>query len=827
MNIKHLPIEPLLPRILNLLESGCLLVLAAPPGTGKTTRVPLALRNAPWLQGRKLLMLEPRRLAAKAAASYMAHLLGERPGQTVGYRTRLDSCIGPTTRVEVVTEGILTRLLQDDPELSAYGLVIFDEFHERSLQADLGLALAYDCQQGLRPDLRLLVMSATLDSERVSRLLGDAPCLQCTAPLFPVDIQYVPARSADWLEVLIAELWRLLRDETGSLLVFLPGEAEIRRVIRHLEDRVPAEALVLPLYGQLSSEQQALAIQPASPGLRKIVLATSIAESSLTIEGVRLVIDSGWVRQPIFDAGSGMQRLETLRLSSASADQRAGRAGRSGPGICVRLWSEDEHARLMPFTSPEILHSDLSAMVLELAQWGVREPSQLSFLDEPPSAHWTQALSLLGRMGLLDVDWRITDRGRAALVTGLAPRLGHMVAQARGMGLGRLAADTAALLMERDVGGHDSGVDLANRLALLWGEIEPSASQRGPLKRVREAARRLHRTETEIADSVHHLGRVLALAYPDRIARRRPGKAPRYLLANGRGVYLEDHDPLGAASWLVVADLDGKARESRVYLAAALTEADLSSLPKEAFETQEAVFWDETSQMIRVVERVRLGAIIVSEKTLDIADPQAVLDLWCMTLRDQQLRTLPWTDELRQLQARVAVARKLEPDLWPAMDDASLMETLPEWAGWYLQGITRLSDLADFPLRAALEGLLEGGQLRKLNTLLPLEWMAPTGFASCIDYLQENGPVLSIKLQEMFGITETPRIAGGRIPLTLHLLSPARRPVAVTRDLASFWQQGYADVRRDLRGRYPKHPWPEDPLTAPAQRFTKKTENRS
>ncbi|MES2919529.1 MAG: ATP-dependent helicase HrpB [Pseudomonadota bacterium] len=861
-----LPIDALLPEIVASLAATPSLVLQAPPGTGKTTRVPLALLDAPWLAGKRIVMLEPRRLAARSAARYMATLIGEPVGQTVGYRTRLDTKVGAATRIEVVTEGILSRLLQDDAALEAYGAVIFDEFHERSLQGDLGLALVRECQQVLREDLRLVVMSATLDAAGMARVLGEAPVLSCAGQNFPVQIRYAPAPPAhggrpQWLEHLAGVIREALRSEAGSLLVFLPGEGEIRRLVEILGAALPGDVLLAPLYGQLAAEAQDLAISPAPQGQRKLVLATAIAETSLTIEGVRVVIDAGLLRQPHFDPNSAMTRLVTTRLSAANAEQRRGRAGRVAPGVCIRLWSEDE--RLQPFAPPEILQADLTGTVLELAAWGVSDPAALAWLDLPPAAAWAQSRELLQQLEALDAKGAVTAHGRAMLGLGIAPRLAHMVLRGRELGLARLAAELAALLSERDLLAPGQGSDIHDRIAVLRGEQSFPGLHRERLRLVREAAKRLQESGTRGADGSEartrpgrsdggsggarpgrmetnggasaaargtvaraeghdDAGRLLALAYPDRVGQRRPGGEPRYVLANGRGALLPPEDRLAREPWLVVAESDGKAREARIFLAAPVSAAALEETLGAAIRDEEFVEWDAQAQCVLARRQRRLGALVLEDRALAKAEPEKVKAAFCAGLRQAGLEKLPWTPELRQWQARVQLMHGLEPAQWPDVSDAALAESLLVWAGPYLDGLTRFSHLEKFALRDALQGLLEWAQQQRLDQELPLRLSVPTGSSVSIDYTTDHDPVLSVKLQEMFGLTQTPRLAGGRVPLTIHLLSPAQRPVAVTQDLASFWANAYVEVRKDLRGRYPRHPWPEDPLTAVAQRGVKK-----
>ncbi len=811
-----LPIETVLPDLLAALAERTCVVLQAPPGAGKTTRVPLALLGQPWLAERRIVMLEPRRLAARAAARYMAQHLGEPVGRRVGYRTRLDTRVSTATRIEVVTEGILTRLLQEDPELSGYGAVIFDEFHERSLNADLGLALALDAQQALRPDLRLLVMSATLDAEPVARLLDDAPLITSAGRSFEVEHRYVPPAGASVEEHTAATVRRALAEETGSVLVFLPGGAEIRRVQRLLEPRLPAGVELLPLYGDLAPAAQDAAIAPPPPGRRKVVLATAIAETSLTLEGIRIVIDAGLMRRARFDPVSGMTRLVTTRVSQAAAEQRAGRAGRLEPGVCYRLWSAEEHSRLAAFSPPEILDADLSPLVLELAQWGVRAPEELRWLDPPPSAPWAQARELLIRLGALTADGNITAHGRSLLQLGLPPRLAHMVRRGEALGWARLACELAALLTERDLLNTGSS-DLAARVAeLRSGRSSPV------LRRLRETADKLHARLRGPAkpERPHSLGLLLACAYPDRIALRRSGREPRFLLANGRGGQLDESDPLAREPMLVAAALDGERREARIFLAGAL---DPESFEQEfGGEIQEQAFvdWDAASDAVLARRQRRFGALVLADAPLAEPAPEQLLAGLIAGIRQRGLDCLPWTPAIRQWRARVMLLRRLRGEPWPDLSDDALLATLERWAGPFLDGFTRLAQLRSFPLQQALETMLAYPLLRELERLAPARLEVASGSRIAIDYLADSMPVLPVRLQELFGMKETPTIVDGQVRLLLHLLSPAGRPVQITQDLAGFWANSYHEVRKDLRGRYPKHAWPDDPANAqpPARR---------
>ncbi|HET8799805.1 MAG TPA: ATP-dependent helicase HrpB [Marinobacter sp.] len=827
-------IDLVLPALKQALEQTTTVLLQAPPGAGKTTRVPLALLDAPWRQQRRILMLEPRRLAARSAAGFMAKQLGEAPGQTVGYRTRLDTRVSGATQIEVVTEGILTRLIQDDPMLDAYVAVLFDEFHERSLQADLGLALVRETQQVLREDLRLLVMSATLDTGPVARVLGDVPVIRSEGRAFPVTVMYRPppprARASRVEDRVVTAVHEALSEQTGSLLVFLPGAGEIRRVAQQLRGQVADHVLLTPLFGNLTSGEQDRAIAPAPDGQRKVVLATAIAETSLTIEGVRVVIDTGQQRRAVFDPNSGMTRLVTGRVSKASAEQRKGRAGRVEPGVCYRLWSESEQFALADFTAPEILEADLAPLVLELALWGAREAAGVAWIDQPPQAHWRQAVALLQWLDMLDAEGAITNHGKAARALGIHPRLAHMVLRGRTLGVGTLAAELAALLEERDLLGAGAGADMHERLRVLHGERRDRALDPARLTAVRRAAKRLSGPgldNTTKPPTATEVGRLLALAYPDRIARRRPGGAPRYQLSNGKGAVLRDDDPLARHDWLVAAELDGKAREATVYLGAPVDVPDLEQdLASHVHESEEAL-WDDSRGTV-VARRVRkLGQLVLQETPLTRVDPDLIQQGLLNAIRKKGLESLPWTDESRQWCARVRLlAEHFPDDGWPDTSHAALLDTLEQWLGPFLAGMTRWSDLGRLDLLTALNGFLDYPKQPQLQALAPTALTIPTGQRVRLDYNGASGPVLAAKLQALFGWTETPAVAGGRVAVVLHLLSPARRPLAVTADLASFWRNGYPEVRKDMRGRYPKHPWPDNPLTAEAQQGTRKRPDR-
>ncbi len=820
-----LPIDALLPDVAAALASHPAAVVLAAPGAGKTTRIPLHLRDAAWLEGRKIVMLEPRRLAARMSAVRMAESLGEPVGETVGFRVRLETKVSARTKIEVVTEGILTRRLQSDPELADIGLLIFDEFHERSLDADLGLALALDIQRALRPDLKILVMSATLDDQAVAEVLGDAPVLASAHRPFPVETRYLGAPDGnDLVRAMVAAVRKALAEETGSVLAFLPGEGEIRRTAAALEEGgLPDGCSVAPLFGALSPDDQARAVAPPRQGLRKVVLATTIAETSLTIEGVRIVIDCGYKRAPRFDPGRGMTQLVSIRVSRAAAEQRRGRAGRLGPGICYRLWSEPEDRGLKAYDEPEMLQADLAPLALDLARWGVGDPRSLSWLTPPPTGAYAQALDLLRRLDALDGSGRITAEGKAMAALPLHPRLAHLVHRGVEMGEGALACDIAALLSERDVLVGTRDPDLRLRLDALNNAAGRSGGlkiNRGAVARVRAAAKQIRgiaRVKTE-AGSAAQAGMLVALAYPDRIAQRRGGDG-RYRLAGGGGAFVDPADPLAAQDYLAVADLDGAAREGRVFLAAALTPADIEEAFAQDIADVADVAWDSREQAVIAREARKLGALVLESRPLRNAGADTLQAAMVAGVREMGLAALPWTDVAHTLRRRVAVLRAAYPgDPWPDLSDEALRDTLDEWLGPFLSGITRRNHLARIDMHEVLRTLLPWPLPQRLDELAPTHIAVPSGSHIAVDYSATGGPALHVKLQEVFGLTDTPTIAGGRIPVTLHLLSPAQRPIAVTSDLKSFWSNVYPQVRGEMRGRYPRHIWPENPLEATAVR---------
>ncbi|MBK7542433.1 MAG: ATP-dependent helicase HrpB [Candidatus Competibacteraceae bacterium] len=826
-----LPIEAALPAIIATLNDSPALVLQAPPGAGKTTRVPLALLHAPWLAGKNILLLEPRRLAARAAAARMATLLSEPLGQTVGYRTRFDSRMSRQTRIEVLTEGILTRRLQRDPDLDDVGLVIFDEFHERSLHADLALALCLDSQRGLREDLRLLVMSATLDGEAVARLLGSAPPITSEGRAHPVTLRYLP-RDPDGLDLnaVVRAVLDALARESGDVLVFLPGGGEIRQTLRRLQaEFTPLSLSLHPLYGDLPDADQQRAIQPDPHGRRKIVLATSIAETSLTIEGIGAVVDAGWTRAPRFDPRSGLTRLETARVSADAAEQRAGRAGRLGPGVCYRLWSEATQTRLRPRRVAEILEADLAPLALELAQWGTNDALMLAWLDPPPPGALAQARDLLTELAALDARGCITPVGRELAALPTHPRLAHLLWRGVALGLGKTAADLAAFLEERDPlrGEHPFGSDITVRLDALnafrqhgrdgasrWG-ADPSACAR-----IEQAARRWRQLLKLVEDDPTApeplaVGLLLALAYPDRVAKKRDGGNGRYRLANGRGARLAAGDPLGKHDWLVAAQLDAGTSEGRIWLAAPVEPTDLEKQLASRLQTFDEVYWDDRQAAVSACRERRLGELALASAPLRDPAPERLRRAMLAGVRQLGLDSLPWTVEVRDWQARLLSLRHWFPhDGWPDLSDAWLSEHLADWLEPWLDGITRREHLQRLDLAAGLAGLLEPNQRARLNALAPTHLPVPSGSRIRLRYQPGEPPVLAVKLQELFGLADTPRVAEGRVPATLHLLSPAQRPIQVTQDLRGFWERTYPEVKKELKGRYPKHPWPDDAWTA-------------
>ena len=824
--LPSLPIDKVLPRLLESLRNSTSVVLSAPPGAGKTTRVPLAVAQAPWFTGKKLIMLEPRRLAAIRAAQFMASLLGEPAGRTVGYRIRGETRVSSSTRIEVVTEGVLTRLLHEQPELPGTGLVIFDEFHERSLHADLGLALALDVRAHLRSDLRILVMSATLDGLAVGRILGDAVLVEGEGRSYPVETRYRSFPYEEPVEPQVAHtILRALEREEGDILVFLPGQREIRRVENLLlSGHLPPSVALHTLFGEASAGRQQAALSPAQHGVRKVILSTSIAETSLTIDGVRTVVDSGLTRSPRFDPKRGMSGLVTLPVSKSSADQRRGRAGRQAPGVCYRLWTEEQHTRLADYPTPEILVADLAPLALDLAAWGSPDGSGLRFLDPPPGANLLQARTVLKELGALDARGTLTAHGRVMAAVPVHPRLSHMIIRARELKAGPLACDLAAILEERDLlcGAAPLDVDLGNRLHALRTGAGVDSSTRD---RVLRESRRL-RILLGIADADTNeeiLGLLVALAYPERIARRRAEQKGRYQTAAGTGALVPEWSPLAREEFLAVAEVDGVGAEVRVFLAAAVRKMDLLESFKDSIVDDEEIAWSPTDQAVVARQLRRLGALVLAEHTLHPHGSTvraALLD----GIREMGIDSLPWDKTSRSLQARSEWlrVRTLVPVGWPDLRDETLIQTLSEWLDPWVERMTRRGHLSKLDLSAVLRSRFSGDQPRLLDRLAPPTFTVPTGSRVVLDYTGGDQPVLAVRLQEMFGQTETPAVADGRIKVLLHLLSPAGRPLAVTQDLPSFWRHAYQEVRTQMRARYPKHHWPEDPMKAKPTKRTKR-----
>ncbi|WP_411286688.1 ATP-dependent helicase HrpB [Phenylobacterium sp.] len=804
-----LPVHEILPDLKAALRAGCACVLVAPPGAGKTTLVPLELLSEPWTAGGRIIVLEPRRLAARAAAERMSATLGEPVGATVGFRVRMQSKVSAATRIEVVTEGVFARMILADPELAGVACVIFDEFHERSLDADLGLALARDAQALLRPDLRLLVMSATLDGAAVARLLGDAPVIESQGRAFPVVTHYLGRDDRLRLEDrVVRAVERALAEETGSLLVFLPGQGEILRTAERLAERVRRPDVdIAPLYGALDPRDQDRAIASAAEGRRKVVLATSIAETSLTIQGVRVVIDAGQARVPRFDPASGLTRLATVRVSRAAADQRRGRAGRTAPGVCYRLWDEAETRALPAFADPEILDADLSGLALDLARWGARDAHALAFLDPPPTAAFGEARLLLRRLEALTDDGVLTAHGRALADVPLPPRLAHMVLKAADTGQAPRAARIAALVTEHGLGGRDA--DLRHRLEGLARDRSPRARDAQALAdRWARLAGKPGRSEP-LSD-----GLLLAFAYPERVAKARGGQG-EFQLVSGRGAFVEPTDALAREPWLAVAELGGGERRDRILLAAPLAEDELIAAFAGQLETEDRLE-ESGAGRLRAKRLTRLGRLTLREEIDDNPDPALIAAALTDRVRREGVGVLPWGEAAKSLRQRVAFLRAQDPT-WPDLSDQGLAEQLDDWLAPVLPGVRSLASLRPDALDGALRTLVPWDRQRAMDALAPLRWTAPTGNAFAIDYAAEGGPRVDVRVQEVFGLAEHPRVAG--LPLTLSLLSPAHRPIQTTQDLPGFWKGSWKDVRTDMRGRYPRHVWPEDPsVAAPTSR---------
>jgi ATP-dependent helicase HrpB len=809
-----LPIDSVLPQIGAHLASQNSAVLVAPPGAGKTTRVPLFLLEQDFCRTGKIIVLEPRRLAARAAAERMASMLGEQIGQTIGLRVRLQSKISNQTRIEIVTEGVFTRMILDDPALEGVAAVLFDEYHERSLDADLGLALALDAQSGLREDLRILVMSATLDGARVAGLLGKAPVIEGQGRAYPIETLYVgrdPLLRIE--EQMVKTIMQALNAQTGSLLAFLPGQGEIIRTANLLSDKLKDPLIdVCPLYGAMDREAQDLAVSPAKTGRRKIVLATSIAETSLTIEGVRVVIDSGLARIPRYEPDLGLTRLETVRASRAAADQRRGRAGRTEPGVCYRLWEEAATGALEAFSPPEILSADLSSLVLDLAAWGLRDPYTVSWLDPPPLAALTEARLMLRQIGALDDSFTLTDQGRHIRALALPPRLARMVVEAATQGQAQLAADLAATLVERGLGGDS--LDLSERVERFGRDRSKRAQDARRLAHgwAQQARRFANVSEDETASSLDS-GRLIALAYPDRIAKAR-GKPGEFIMANGRACYVEPHDHLARQDWLAVAEISGRAASARILAAAPLTLAEIGQVQPEALLWQDDLQFDKASAALRARRLRRLGAIIIAEQNLAVPSTQAAANILANGIASLGIKRLAWTKAQKQWRDRVMFLRQAEGETWPDLSDQALALDAENWLAPFILGRSSLADIKPEDLDSAVKALLPWDLTKRLEQEAPTHYEAPTGSQIAIEYETDSGPILAIRVQELFGLSQHPTLAGGRVPLTLHLLSPAHRPIQITRDLPGFWKGSWSAVKTEMKGRYPRHVWPDDPAGA-------------
>jgi ATP-dependent helicase HrpB len=809
------PIDKVLPELFAALAGSPAAVLSAPPAAGKTVRVPLAVLACDWLQGKKIIMLEPRKLAARRAAEFMAQQLKERVGQTAGYRIRGDSVVSNQTRIEVVTEGILTRMLHAHPDLPGVGLVIFDEFHERSIHADLGLALTWDAQKHLRNDLRLLIMSATLNGLAVARLLDNAPVINAADTAFPIATRYSHFSAEKPLAMRLADMvHRALAVDEGDILVFVPGMAEIRQVEENLSNRRLDDVLLCILHGDLPARVQETALAPAPRGKRKVILSTSIAETSLTIDGVRIVIDCGLTRTARFDPRRGMSGLVTMPVSRAVADQRRGRAGRQGPGVCYRLWTESEHSQLPEYPTPEIRVSDLGPLALDLARWGAPTGENLAFLDPPPVAHLAQAQDLLFRLGAMDDKKILTPHGRAMTDLSVHPRFAHMILKAKEWGLAATACELAAVLEERDLLAK-SDADLTLRLDALQRRQNPPLADR--ILTQKRRLLEMIQGDNDRTD-ISACGLLTALAYPERVARKKIERPGSYLLANGVQAILPEESLLARHEFLAVADVDSAAVNARIYLAAPINRQELEKAFAESLLAEQEVLWD--SRQNRVIARRirRIGVMIVDQFAME-PEGEQVSQAMLEGVRRIGLQGLPWNEEADRFRRRVQWLRRIVPEL-PDFSGESLEKTLDTWLAPYLIGMWRQEQLQQLRLVDILRQQLSREQIRELERLAPAHIPVPSGSRIALDYTTDEHPILAVKLQELFGLIETPRVANGRIPVTIHLLSPAARPLAVTQDLHSFWQNTYPEIRKQLRSRYPKHPWPEDPFTAEPTRKT-------
>lgn len=837
MDNSTLPIETILTELRETLASRNQVILTAPPSAGKTTRVPLALRDESWLAGRKIIMLEPRRIAARSAARYMARQLGEVVGQRVGYRVRMDTKVSAATRIEVVTEGILVRMLQHDPEMAETGIIIFDEFHERNLDSDLALALCLDLQGALNPELRLLVMSATLPTEQLTAVLAESTSLACGGRQFPVEIRYrgehTPARNIDQL---VRETLQAATQEEGSILVFVPGAGEIRQLCQRLAEQQPTvlgeEWQITPLFGALTAREQDLAIAPTPPGKRKIVVATDIAETSLTIEGIRIVIDTGLQRRPYFDPATGLTKLQTMPISQASATQRSGRAGRMEPGICIRLWGEHVTSGLIMSHRPEILGCDLTGLVLELAVWGVSDPAELQWLDPPPEERFAAAQLLLQQLGALEDKLRVTDHGKQLADLPLQPRLAHMVVRGAGDGTGFNACLLAALVSEKDplrFNRDHYQADLQLRIDVIESLLKNGSV--GTLPHVYNGridtglARRIATTACDLARRLKtpeklrdcDYGKLLAWGYPERIGCRRTQSEGNYLLAGGQGAYLDPGDSLSRHEWLAVFSLDGNRNNARIYLALDYDRATLLNQFDDQLQEQEHLAWDGDRGLVVAETQTHYQNLLLASKPLTEPNPEAIQKILLEQIRKSEQSLLPWNRTLRNWQQRVCFAGKFlaGDDNFPDMSDAQLLEELEEWLAPFLDNVKSAKELAAIDLNGALKARIPYPLQHQIDKLAPTHYIVPSGSKIPIDYSGDI-PVLAVRLQEMFGLDQTPTVANGRQPLLLHLLSPASRPIQITSDLPGFWRSSYDAVKKDLKGRYPKHYWPDDPLSATA-----------
>lgn len=818
------PVLDIVPELKHALAHHPRVILQAPPGAGKSTVLPLQLMEEAWLQGKKIIMLEPRRLAAKSVAERMADILGEKAGERIGYRIRFESKVSARTKVEVVTEGILTRMIQSDNSLEEAGLLIFDEFHERSLHADLALSFSLQLQQVLREDLRIMIMSATLDSEQLSRVLGNAPVITSKGKQFPVDLKYAVNDDGAVAARMVNAIRRALRDDEGDILSFLPGAGEIRRTQELLEEEFTGIS-IHPLFGDLPFRQQQDAILPRKDGIRKIVLATSIAETSLTIEGIKVVIDSGLSRVPRFDPRSGLTRLETIRVTKDAADQRAGRAGRLAPGVCYRLWTESVHSGLVPQRKPEILEADLAPMMLELNAWGVKDVNELTWITPPPAGAIAQARELLQQLEALN-NQGITPRGRKMLELPTHPRIAHLLLEADTSQQQALAADVAALLEERDPLAKESGADLALRIEALrhWRKGERAYADKMLLERIEKLASHWRKTLGCTTDNIipkdAAIGKLLVAAYPERIARQQEKHSERYKLANGRVVKLPPHDPLMREVWLCAAQLDAGSGEGKIFMAAAVHEKDLQTLAREI----NVVRWDDERGLIAAAVEKRVGNLLLESKPVQKIAEEERVKVLCEAIRAKGLKMLGWSDAQEAWQARVMSVRTWRPEEgWPDVSDEALLKTLEDWLAPYLTSVSRQTELERLELNNILAGLLPWELQNKLDDLVPTRLLVPSGSMISIHYFTDGrSPVMEVRLQEMFGLSETPAVNAGRTKILLHLLSPGYKPVQVTQDLKSFWETTYHEVRKELRMRYPRHHWPEDPWTAEAVRGAKR-----